>query len=201
MEPEYAYVIMDLVDGTNMYDIIKSSKKFPMFTKKFMKTCPLTLARSLDCIHRQGYLYNDIKPSNIMLNINTGDLIVVDLGSVIPSPKGSMLQHPLGTPYFFSPEKLTWNYDKPADIWALGITLYEFVCGQHPFLPPNLRDISELEYLIMEAPLKFSQESWNYYGEELQDLIKKMLHRDPEKRLTFPEMTKHPWIVNELPKT
>lgn len=190
----YAYIIMDLIDGTNALDLMKDSIKFPAFTKTFLQSSTRALTQSLQCIQSHGYIYNDMKPSNLMIDMNTGDVHIVDLGSTVQLPTDRLIHRPLGTPYFFSPEKITWNYSTPADVWALGITLFMMASGEHPIIPPNITKLNDLEFYIMEAPIHLTHPSILYYGPEFQDLLRHMLQRDTARRMTFSDILQHPWI-------
>ncbi len=194
VHPDYVYIIMEHIEGINAYHLLRMANKYPIFTEEFLKTCTQNLVMSLQCIQQNGYVYNDMKPCNIIVNVSTGDVKLVDLGSAVPIPNGNVLQRPLGTPYFFAPEKLTWNYGIPADVWALGVTLYEFVCGHHPFVPINVTKITDLEYFILESPLQFTDPSWNEVSPDIQHLLSRMLDRNPKTRISYSEILTHPWL-------
>ncbi len=77
---------------------------------------------------------------------------------------------------------------KAVDIWALGVTLYSFVHGYCPF---EDTDVINLCRKIEEDPVIYSPT----ISPELKDLLSKMLQKDPDKRITLPEIKKHCWVT------
>lgn len=193
VEPKHIYIVMEFIDGINATQWIRT-KSSENCSEEMLRKWAFTLAKCLCVIHGNGYIYNDMKPSNIMIDTRNMNLKLVDMGSVIEIPNENILMKPLGTPLFFSPEKLEWNYNTPTDIWSLGITLYELVTKSHPFLLPNIANLSDLEYQIEHSLLEFQQPIWNTYSNDFQELLKGMLQRDPEIRLTIEEVLSHRWF-------
>jgi calcium-dependent protein kinase len=120
--PEHIYIIMDLIEGKNALEILDNEG---VIKEEALKYWTMSIVHALETLHTHGYIYNDLKPSNIMLRTkNTNHIlepVLVDFGSTIKVPKKQLLQKPLGTPYYFAPEKLTWNYGISSDIWSLGV--------------------------------------------------------------------------------
>lgn len=99
-----------------------------------------------------------------------------------------------GTPAFRAPEtllpgQLIYN-GKAADIWALGATLYSLVHGNVPFIATSVPGVYEK---IKSDPVEFSPAG--LVSPELQDLIESMLHKDPQLRITLPQIKEHCWIT------
>jgi len=77
---------------------------------------------------------------------------------------------------------------KAVDIWALGVTLYCFVHGCCPFEDTNVLNLCKK---IEEDPVVYSPT----ISPELKDLLSKMLQKDPDKRITIPEIKHHNWVT------
>jgi len=73
---------------------------------------------------------------------------------------------------------------KAVDIWALGVTLYSFVHGYCPFEDTNIINLCKK---IEEDPVVYSPN----ISEDLKDLLSKMLQKDPDKRITLPDIKEH----------
>jgi hypothetical protein len=110
---------------------------------------------ALSHIHERGLAYRDLKPENIMLD-SKGYIRVIDFGfcKTIPYTKvdasGEVKVHAksytlCGTPEYLAPEFVfNLGHDFSADLWALGITLYEMFLGATPFAPKKPENITEL---------------------------------------------------------
>lgn len=79
-------------------------------------------------------VYRDLKPANILINEN-GYLKLIDFGAAKVLPKEhKRTQSLIGTPHYMAPETLTGKgYGVYADLWSLGVVLFEFMVGYMPF--------------------------------------------------------------------
>lgn len=141
------YMVLEYVDGHTLHDELKQRRKF--FPKEAVEILEpigeaLTLAHSLNIVHR------DLKPDNIMVGkAKDGSTIVklLDLGIAkvqnVDSTALTMTGQILGTPHYMSPEQ--WNGDEidgRADIYSLGIILYELVAGTRPFQGKTIQNLA-----------------------------------------------------------
>ncbi|XP_049824386.1 calcium/calmodulin-dependent protein kinase kinase 2 isoform X2 [Aethina tumida] len=145
-------------------------------------------------VHYQRIIHRDIKPANLLLS-ESGRLQIADLG-VCNEFHGSdaFLSSTAGTPAFTAPEALGEHRagfsGKGADIWSMGITLYAFVYGKVPFYDENKIGLYSK---IRSQPVEFPDKP--EISDELKDLIRKMLIKDPTKRITLAEIKLHPWVT------
>jgi calcium-dependent protein kinase len=84
------------------------------------------------------------------------------------------------------------SYGKEADIWSCGVILYILLCGWPPFHGDNTQMIFRH---IMSQPLDLKTMPWPKISNQAKDLVRRMLMRDPKKRLTAEQVLKHPWMV------
>uniref|UniRef100_A0A3B1JTD8 Ribosomal protein S6 kinase a, polypeptide 3a n=1 Tax=Astyanax mexicanus TaxID=7994 RepID=A0A3B1JTD8_ASTMX len=117
--------------------------------------------------------------------------------------ENGLLMTPCYTANFVAPEVLKkQGYDAACDIWSLGVLLYTMLTGFTPFA--NGPEDTPEEILARIGSGKFSLTGgyWNSVSNGAKDLVSKMLHVDPHRRLTGGQVLRHPWIVNkdQLPK-
>ncbi len=96
-----------------------------------------TLARSLHRVHQLGIVHRDLKPGNLMLD-TAGLPVILDFGLALAEDRDSLRTRSgdrIGTPAYMAPEQIRGQaVDARTDVHALGVTLYELVTLQHPFL-------------------------------------------------------------------
>lgn len=105
-----------------------------------------------------------------------------------------------GTPAFRAPETLLpgqhFYNGKAADIWALGATLFSLVHGNVPFIATSVPGVYEkIKNDPLEFPANCSSAAASTISEELRDLISRMLDKDPQQRITLPQIKEHPWMT------
>ncbi|XP_029923311.1 calcium/calmodulin-dependent protein kinase kinase 1b isoform X1 [Myripristis murdjan] len=156
----------------------------------------------IEYLHYQKIIHRDIKPSNLLLG-EDGHVKIADFG-VSNKFEGSdaLLSGTAGTPAFMAPEMITEHEQsfsgKALDVWAMGITLYCFVIGTCPFYDEF---IVALHSKIKNKPVEFPETP--VLSEELKELILMMLDKNPETRITLPQIKLHRWVTengsNPLP--
>jgi len=154
------------------------------------------MVEGLSYLHSQRICHSDIKPENILIG-KAGNLKLADFGLskfLIQGESRCVFDKKEGTPAFQAPECLNDSDDYkfslfPTDVWALGVTIYQLKYGVLPFFS---RNDEELTKKIKEDPIELPKDE----DENLVDLLRKMLLKDPMKRITVKQLCSHPWITN-----
>ena len=124
-------ILMEPVNGMDLYDLIDNSSLFLDEIVKYFRQ----LLQAVDFIHKKGICHLDIKPENIMIDLLTDTVKLIDYDSC---EVGEIVKSSKGTLHFIPPERFQNElgpFDgKKADIWACGIVLYEMVTQEHPFI-------------------------------------------------------------------
>lgn len=141
--PDYLYIVMELIDGADMMDVIRTGR----MTQEMALTLLPQICDALQFAHDHGIIHRDIKPSNIMLT-RDGRIKMADFGLAKRFDTESSFRTQtgtgMGTPDYAAPEQFDVNapIDHRADIYALGVMIYEMITGQLPrgvWKPPSQR--------------------------------------------------------------
>ena len=138
------------------------------------------IARGLAKAHKQGIVHRDIKPANLML---TGDVVkILDFGiAKLAGDVGiTRTGEAIGTPGYMAPEQaLGRAVDHRADLWALGVVLYEMLAGRRPF--PGEHEAAVLEEILHREPEPLASRRPEV-SPELEEVVHRLLVKDPEGR-------------------
>ncbi|TWW76995.1 Calcium/calmodulin-dependent protein kinase kinase 1 [Takifugu flavidus] len=150
----------------------------------------------IEYLHYHKIIHRDIKPSNLLLG-DDGHVKIADFG-VSKEFEGAdaLLSCTAGTPAFMAPEMINEEAQgfsgKALDVWAMGVTLFCFVFGRCPFYDQYILSLyNKIKSKCVEFP------ETPLIGEELKQLIERMLDKDPETRITIPEIKLHPWVTED----
>jgi serine/threonine protein kinase len=154
----------------------------------------LQAARGLSAAHRIGIIHRDVKPGNLILDEEDGEIIVrvCDFGIAKQMGGESSLTatgSQLGTPDYVSPEQLksSKHVDERTDVWSLGATLYQMLCGAAPFA--HIESVFDLITAIVTEDVPHLQDRAPWLDASLCLIVHKSLQREPNQRwATMEEM-------------
>ncbi|KAF7908980.1 uncharacterized protein EAE98_012369 [Botrytis deweyae] len=152
------------------------------------------LILGIEYLHAQGVVHRDIKPDNLLLT-EDDVLKVVDFGVSEMFEKASdmMTAKSTGSPAFLPPELCVTKHGdvsgRAADIWSMGISLYCLRFGHIPF---ERTGVLELYEAIKNDEVDYEPST----DPQFVDLMRRILEKDPKKRITMDEIREHPWVTN-----
>lgn len=195
---KFVYLVMELMRGGELLDRILRQR---YFSEREASDVLCTITKTMDYLHSQGVVHRDLKPSNILYMDESGNpesIRICDFGFAKQlRAENGLLMTPCYTANFVAPEVLKrQGYDAACDIWSLGILLYTMLAGFTPFANGPDDTPEEILARIGSGKYALSGGNWDSISDAAKDVVSKMLHVDPQQRLTAVQVLKHPWIVN-----
>jgi len=184
------YFIMEYLHGVTLSQVIRTDS--PLAPERAL-TIALQVADALSSSHKASIVHRDLKPDNIIL-ITRGrehDFVkLLDFGIAKLTGSDGLSSHKtrtglvLGTPAYMSPEQCEGRatVDHRTDVYALGVVLYEMICGRVPFIGEGYGEI--LVQHLTQQPVPPSQ--YRMMSPHLEQVVLKALEKRPEMR--YPDM-------------
>ena len=199
------YVVMKHMRSESLSSYIKRSGPL---TPKQVAVIMARLASVLHSVHRHGYVHRDIKPEHILMNRGAYgelDLHLLDFGvcaadTAPPDERNREKGRVYGTPSYASPEQASGNpfVDARADLFGIGVTMFEALTGQLPFTGPDVTSV--LRRIIREDAPRLGLFA-PHLCEGLEALVAKLMSRNPAGRLPSARALMRaldPWLVERV---
>jgi predicted Ser/Thr protein kinase len=151
------YFLMEYVDGVNLRQMIRAERLAP---REALAIVP-QVCDALQYAHDQGIVHRDIKPENLLIDrkgrVHIADFGLAKLVGGVADMRLTQTQHVMGTPHYMAPEQFEkpLSVDHRADIYSLGVVLYEMLTGELPlgrFAPPSRK--VQIDVRLDEVVLK-----------------------------------------------
>ncbi|WXR61667.1 Stk1 family PASTA domain-containing Ser/Thr kinase [Peptostreptococcaceae bacterium AGR-M142] len=186
-EDNIHFIVMEYVEGVTLKEYIKKEGKIEL--EKALDIIK-QIALALDKAHKSSIIHRDIKPENILIS-NENLVKILDFGIAKAITKSTVINKKeiIGSIYYLSPEQVKGQIvDEGADIYALGIILYEMLTGILPFSGDTPVDIA-LKHVNEELDL----DKLGNYSFEIKEFVAKMTNKNRMKRYN-----KAKDVVNDL---
>ncbi|KAK1439467.1 hypothetical protein QVD17_05285 [Tagetes erecta] len=191
-------IVMEYANGGELFERICTAGRFSEDEARFYFR---QLISGVSYCHSMQICHRDLKLENTLLHEgSTTRLKICDFGYSKSAVLHSQPKSTVGTPAYIAPEVLSKKeYDgKIADVWSCGVTLYVMLVGAYPFEDPddprNFR-----KTLTRILGVQYSIPDYVRVSMDCKHLLSRIFVDNPEKRISIPEIKKHPWFVKDMP--
>lgn len=183
-------IALEYMDGGSLADILRIRKTIP---EPILSIMVQKLLIGLSYLHGVRHLvHRDIKPANLLVNLK-GEPKITDFGiSAGLEDSMAMCATFVGTVTYMSPERIrNENYSYPADIWSLGLALFECATGEFPY-SANEGPVNLMLQILDDPSPSLSDKS---FSPEFCSFIDDCLQKDPVARPTAEKLLSHPFVT------
>ncbi|KAF8780423.1 hypothetical protein HU200_001542 [Digitaria exilis] len=189
------YLVLEYCDGGDLDEFLLKHGRLPVATAKDLMR---QLAEGLKALRERNIVHRDLKPQNLLLSIN-GDAIILkigDFGFANGFRHENLAATICGSPYYMAPE--IWqgkDYDAKSDLWSVGVILFQLVTGKLPFTGSTCFQLHQ--NILASVELNFPSKIEADICPDWIDLCRRLLIRDPRKRISFDEFFNHKFLTCE----
>ena len=176
------YLVVEYIKGQTLRTVLEEHAPNPLPVAEAIRIT-LQICDALAYCHEQGIFHRDIKPENIMMQ-EDGNIKIIDFGIALLEGARRVtwrgLSGTMGTPDYMSPEQLKGERGMASsDIYAVGVMLYEMLCGHTPFEGENIFAIMN-QHVSQDPPSILLTDP--QLSPALATVVMRAIRRDPDKR-------------------
>ena len=185
------YIVLEYCNAGSLSTFIRSKKSLPEATCKYFLR---QLAAAVQYMRSNDICHFDLKPQNLLLTkvgTNNVCLKVADFGFAQHLKLGEINMQLKGSPLYMAPEiVLKHQYDARADLWSIGVILYECLFGRAPYSSKTLEEL----LMRIRSCEKINLPPNSRISKECEDLLSCLLQHDPSKRISFKDFFNHAFL-------
>ncbi|KAI0823446.1 hypothetical protein BC628DRAFT_1384891 [Trametes gibbosa] len=190
MDGPRVWIVMEYAQGGSVRTLMKACKD-GVVEEKYVSVITREVLTGLSYLHKSAIIHRDLKAANILITA-AGKVMIADFGvSALLVTASSKRNTLVGTPHWMAPEVAHASaYDTKADIWSLGIMIYEMIKGS----APNSHIVDQHKLIQLIPRMKPPRLSEAEGSKELREFIVACLRESPSDRLSAEELLKTKWI-------
>ena len=200
-EQENIYIITEYIRGEELFNKIQEVYRF---SEEDSAIIIKSVLQAITYCHSRGIIHRDLKPENILIptgsiKIDYTLLKIIDFGASVLKKDDGKISFRFGTPYYIAPEVLQESYNEKCDVWSIGVILYLLLLGQTPFDGED--DDAICQKIISEEIDYENNNKIKELSKEAVDFMKKLLEKNPDKRISSAQALEHEWLKKYAPHT
>nr|XP_027199733.1 death-associated protein kinase related-like [Dermatophagoides pteronyssinus] len=184
-------LVLELAEGGELQKVLDDEESIQ---EKQCRRLIRQIIEGVQYLHQKRIAHLDIKPQNILLTdaLPDGHVKLCDFGISRMIEDHCEVREIMGTVDYMPPEILQYEpISLASDMWSLGIVTYVLLSGHSPF---GGDDKQQTYSNITSSDLEFPDKLFGHISDDAKNFIRKLLNRDPKKRLNCEECLKHPWL-------
>ncbi|KAF5830992.1 kinase-like domain-containing protein [Dunaliella salina] len=214
-------IVTELCTGGDLQHFIEQDGY--VFNEASLAMVAQEVIKVIHYCHSKGMLHGDVKPANFCIKDKANNPLLhsAQEAAIVPQPRswlkaidfGCSQQLPglrsltkrTGTPVYMAPEIFGRRYHAEADMWSLGVMLYQLFAHRFPFWSTmeqcKASKLDEVAIAVTEATIPYDYGPWLQMSQEGLEFIQGCLTRDPHCRMTIEEALVHPWLHHQAVST
>ncbi|CAD8060351.1 unnamed protein product [Paramecium primaurelia] len=190
------YVALELLEGGSLYDLIKEKT---LLSTTQIQQIMVGVLQGLNHMHQKNIMHRDLKLENILFKQQRkmDSVVIADFGLATKVDEPVYLYYRCGTPGYVAPEVINikdvkGHYSEVCDIFSLGLVFYLLLSGKQAFPGKSYGTVVKQN---REATIDFKIKQLQQAPSQAMDLMRNMLEKDPNKRISASDCLKHPFLA------
>jgi len=181
------YIVLEMCGGGDLKKMVRHRRMKEKYAVVYFRQ----IADGLQYLRSKNIIHRDLKPHNVLLTSDRKTLKIADFGFAKMIGSEALAETMCGSPLYMAPEILLKKpYTSKADLWSVGVMLYEVLCATHPF--GNVESIIGLVHKVEKDDIQFPNSA--KISPLGIDLLKRLLKKDPHQRIGWSEFFNHKWF-------
>ena len=174
----------ELAEG-ELFEVLEDDGSLP---EPEVRAIACQLVSALQYLHARNIVHRDMKPQNILIGANRR-VKIADFGFARRATESMVMTSIKGTPLYMAPEVVQEKpYNHTADLWSLGVILFELFVGRPPFYTDNIYTL--LRHIVKD-PVSYP----DVIQPQFQHFLNGLLQKEPAKRSGWPALSHHPFLT------